>query len=230
MAGGASQWLGRRQQQLQTLRPLRALALLRAYGWQGLARHGLSRLQLGRPQAMQLWRWRSQEPPLPGPAQVQELTAGQVIEMAAMLRPFKRGIDGLARELASADLVGLAWLEQGAVLGVTFLRPLAPGQWLSHDTFVFPAARRQGLGEQLVRAATAHARQVDAAKRASEPIAATAVWGEVLPYNRASQAMLQRCGWHLAGEMLSLRGRVLELRPAELGYPLAGAPKGPSTP
>lgn len=224
MRGGGPQWLGRRMQQLHTLRPMRALALLRAYGWQGLARHGLSRLQPGRPQSMQLWRWLSEEPPLPRPAQVHELAAGQVLELAALLRPFKRGIDGLAREMARAELVGLAWLEQGEVLGVTFLRPVAPGQWLSHDTFVFPTTRRKRLGEQLIRAAMAHARHLDSAE------VATVVWGEVLPYNRASQAMLQRCGWHLAGEMLSLRGRVLELRPAELGYPVASAPKGPAKP
>ncbi len=218
-------WLrfGRWLRQVQTLRPWRVLALLQAYGWQGLAQHGMARLQRSRPRRLQVWRWTCQAEPAPLPAGAQPLSASQLIDLAPGLRPFKRGVDALARQMAAGQGLALAWRQGDAVLGVTFLRPLAPGQWLSHDTFVYPGTRRKGLGEQLIRAAMALARQQD------RGAAGTTVWGEVLPYNWASQAMLRRCGWQQVGEICRRGGQAPEVRPAELGYPPAGASADPST-
>ncbi|MDH4565111.1 GNAT family N-acetyltransferase [Pseudomonas sp. BN414] len=80
--------------------------------------------------------------------------------------------------------------EDGAPLGFTQLYPflsslaLAPA-WLLSDLYVVPAARRQGVGEDLMNAARAHA----------ERTGACGIQLETAKTNLAGQALYERLGY-----------------------------------
>jgi GNAT superfamily N-acetyltransferase len=115
------------------------------------------------------------------------------------LRPFKGTIDDLLAGSAQAFLA-----REGAnVLGVTFATRRADGSWFSHDTFVFPDARRGGAGKALLDALARHA---DGA----------GLWGEVLAYNRASQNLLTACGWSRVGRVWRAHRVDLRREPVDL--------------
>ncbi|WP_044871185.1 GNAT family N-acetyltransferase [Pseudomonas sp. LFM046] len=97
----------------------------------------------------------------------------------------------LASRLERGDSVLLiARDEAGAALGFTQLYPflsslaLAPA-WLLSDLYVVPAARRKGVGEDLMNAARAHA----------ERTGACGIQLETAKTNLAGQALYQRLGY-----------------------------------
>ena len=218
MAGAARRWLDHWQQRVWSLRPMRVTSLLWAYGWQGLARHGLARLLPKRPLRMLVWRVQVQQDLRPESANATELAAEQLTALAPSLRPYKHGIDGLTRQVARGEILAVARLDHGALQGVAFLRPLGTSQWLIHDIFVHPTERRKGLGVQLIQAACALAMERRSGARQ------TVVWAEVLPYNRASQAMFRQSGWEQVGEILRFGSKVLQVDPPDMGYPLTAGP------
>jgi GNAT superfamily N-acetyltransferase len=123
------------------------------------------------------------------------MEAADVQAIAQDLRPFKRGIDGLVQQLRArpGQVVAVGALDAAQLTGLALATQQAQGQWLVHDVFVFPDARRRGIGRSLIHALGARLRQIQGAELA------LVMTAEILPYNRASQAIFRQCGWRQVG-------------------------------
>lgn len=109
----------------------------------------------------------------------------QVPRAQAEIRAF------LEQRLVRGDaILFIARDDAGTPLGLTQLYPyhsslaLAPA-WLLSDLYVVPAARRQGVGEELMHAARAHA----------ERTGACGIQLETAKTNLAGQALYERLGY-----------------------------------
>lgn len=122
---------------------LRRIAeLLRLYGPWGLLRHARARLWRGGPQTWQVWQLAARASPGATPALPAAIVPlARLLPYADQLRPYKRGIDHLLRADNPRHPVALACFAADSLLGLTFLTRGPDGSWLSHDTFVVPAAR-----------------------------------------------------------------------------------------
>jgi GNAT superfamily N-acetyltransferase len=110
---------------------------------------------------------------------------------AEQLRPFKRGIDGIVRllERDPQQMLAVAALNGNRLRGMAMASKRAAGLWMVHDVFVFPGERRSGLGKALIAGIAARIGEVEGP--ATDPL----LWAEILPYNRASQALFSQSGW-----------------------------------
>lgn len=177
--------------QLWALRPLRVVALLRAYGLAGLWSHGLGQLQQTQRQVHQLWQGPPGAVAEPLPQGIVAAGAADLRPYAEQLRPFKRGIDGIVALLKRdpQQIVAVAALHGTQLRGMAMASKRAAGLWMVHDVFVFPDERRGGLGKALIAGIAARVGQIEG------PGADPLLWVEILAYNHASQALFRQSGW-----------------------------------
>lgn len=177
--------------QLWALRPLRLVALLRAYGVAGLWGHGLGQIRKSPSQVHQLWQGPPRTSAAPMPHGIVAVGAADLRPYAEQLRPFKRGIDGIVRllERDPQQMLAVAALNGNRLRGMAMASKRAAGLWMVHDVFVFPGERRSGLGKALIAGIAARIGEVEGP--ATDPL----LWAEILPYNRASQALFSQSGW-----------------------------------
>ncbi|HEY5803201.1 MAG TPA: GNAT family N-acetyltransferase [Lysobacter sp.] len=96
----------------------------------------------------------------------------------------------LAERIGNDESVVLLATVDGAAAGFTQLYPgfssvRAARVWLLNDLFVAPGARRHGVGQALLAAATAFARETGAARLELE----------TMPDNVTAQALYESTGW-----------------------------------
>ena len=177
--------------QLWALRPLRVVALLRAYGVAGLWGHGLGQIRKSPSQINQLWQGPPGASAAPMPQGIVAVGAEELARYIEELRPFKRGIGGIVALLKRdpQQMVAVAALHGTQLRGVALASKRAAGLWMVHDVFVFPSERRSGLGNALIAGIAARIGEVQGP--ATDPL----LWAEILPYNRASQALFSQSGW-----------------------------------
>lgn len=177
--------------QLWALRPLRVVALLRAYGVAGLWSHGLGQVQKNPRQVHQLWQGPNRGTAMPLPQGIVAAGADELRPYTEQLRPFKRGIAGIVALLKRdpQQIVAVAALHGTQLRGVALASKRAAGLWMVHDVFVFPSERRSGLGRALIEGIAARVGEVEGP--AIDPL----LWAEILPYNRASQGLFSQSGW-----------------------------------
>lgn len=177
--------------QLWALRPLRVVALLRAYGVAGLWGHGLGQMGKNPCQLHQLWQGPPGATAVPLPQGIVAAGAEELARYIEELRPFKRGIGGIVALLKRdpQQMVAVAALHGTQLRGVALASKRAAGLWMVHDVFVFPSERRSGLGKALIAGIAARIGQNQGP--GAEPL----LWAEILPYNRASQGLFSQSGW-----------------------------------
>ncbi len=192
----------------------RAATAVTAFGWWGVAVNRAYVHAPWLPRTFELWQWCSNGKLPPQSGRAGPIAPQLLRDAGEELRKSKPQLDALLadRGVGAKTRIALAALEGGHLLGATWLTQRADGSWLSHDTFVVAGARRVGVGEALIQAAQ---REV-LTRTAQGP--ASKVWGEVLPHNRGSRAMLTACGWMQVGMVIRWRGRVVHVAPAGVDY------------
>lgn len=181
----------RAMRRLWALRPLRVVALLRAYGLAGLWSHGLGQMRKNPRQLHQLWQGPPGAAAAPMPQGIVAAGAEELARYIEELRPFKRGMDGIVVLLKRdpQQMVAVAALHGTQLRGMALASQRAAGLWMVHDVFVFPSERRSGLGKALIAGIAARIGEVEGP--GAEPL----LWAEILPYNRASQGLFSQSGW-----------------------------------